>query len=452
MASTDRYARGHVVMLVDNSVTGDSRVQKQARSAASAGWDVTLLGRSATGQPQTWQLGGATVRLLVVGGAPGLRGGVRRAAGLSRSLRRLRRPVEKVRTSLWLSLMGDRAWRRLEPALWDFESAFGPVIDELAPDLIHANDFRMLGVGARALIRARERGGETKLVWDAHEFLPGIKPWRDNAWWLPAHRGYEREYAPYADAVVTVSDEVAQLLRREHGLSVAPTIVLNAPDLTPDERGPSGTVEGLREACGVATDVPLLVYSGAASPPRGLSIMIDALPTLERVHVALVVNLPTGTYAAELMERACALGVAERVHLLDYVPHDRVVRFLSEADAGVIPIQHWPNHEISLITKFFEYSHARLPIVVSDVRTMAGTVRRTGQGEVFRAEDVADYVRAVRAVLGDPGRYRAAYDVPGLLAGWTWNAQAEVLDSVYSGLVPDGRSLVHRADRSSVDS
>jgi glycogen synthase len=132
---------------------------------------------------------------------------------------------------------------------------------------------------------------------------------------------------------------------------------------------------------------------------------------------------------------APAVGVLDRVHLLSYVPHWQVVPLLSGADAGVIPIHHWPNHEVSLITKFFEYAHARLPLVVSDVRTMSATVRATGQGEVFTAEDIDDYVRAVRAVLDDPERYRAAYDKPGLLDGWTWAAQAEVLNSVYRRLL-----------------
>ena len=87
----------------------------------------------------------------------------------------------------------------------------------------------------------------------------------------------------------------------------------------------------------------------------------------------------------------------------------------------MIPIHHWPNHEIALITKFFEYSHARLPLVVSDVRTMAATVRSTGQGEVFRAEDVDDFVRALSAVLADPeqlpGRVRQAWSAAGLDLG-----------------------------------
>jgi hypothetical protein len=38
-------------------------------------------------------------------------------------------------------------------------------------------------------------------------------------------------------------------------------------------------------------------------------------------------------------------------------------------------------------------------------------------------------------VLADPDRYRAAYDQPGLLDGWSWAAQARVMDEVYRGLL-----------------
>jgi glycosyltransferase involved in cell wall biosynthesis len=225
--------------------------------------------------------------------------------------------------------------------------------------------------------------------------------------------------------VVTVSDILAEMLQREHRLAGRPTVVLNAPDA---DAGPGG-VPDLRELCGIGPETPLLVYSGSVAPQRGLATVVQALTLLPRVHLALVVEDPAAAHLRPLL----ATG---RVHAVPYVPHDRVSRFLAAADAGVIPIHRWPNHEIALITKFFEYSHARLPIVVSDVRTMAGTVRATGQGEVFRARDAADFARAAGKVLADPGRYRSAYDGPDSpLPGWTWAAQADKLDALYRSLL-----------------
>ena len=497
--------RRRVVMLVENGVEGDSRVQKAARSMAARGWDVVLLGRASGREEVAWKIGDAQVRLIPfttmlakrrqdfrrrwliaplaypptgiaarrrnevrawrtdlaarralrkVSGRPArkfLGVDVLRIEGLAskvtgrwvelrtkqltsaqRARGRLTLPSDRLYTWFWKTVRGERSWRRLEPFLWDFELAFGPVITKLKPDLIHANDFRVLGVGARAAIRGRAAGGDVKLVWDAHEYLPGVLPWQNNARWMPGNVAHEREYAPYADAVVTVSPTLAEMLQSNHSLSRLPDVVLNAPalaDLT-DEPVPD-----IRELCGIGPDTPLLVYSGGAAEKRGLNTMIEAMPYLPSAHVALVADRSAGPYVAELARRAEDLGGGDRLHVLPYVPYHQVVPFLAGADVGIIPIRHFPNHEIALITKFFEYSHARLPIVVSDVRTMADTVRRTGQGEVFRADDVEQYVRAVSAVLAEPKRYRAAYDQRGLLDAWTWERQAEILDSVYRRLL-----------------
>lgn len=512
----ERPGRGRIVMLVDNDVRGDSRVQKVARSAAEAGWEVILLGERRDAPLETWKIGNADVRLLPLGGQlalprwfiarrplrrplaypPGRIGSYRlylararqrdvrvrmaelRArrreggapwrewAGLLRLLparvlakgqfvwarfrmaeaKRLK-AAQRDGTSLlntfpvafWTKLLGRRSWRRLDPSLWQWELAFGSVLDKLEPDIIHAHDFRMIGVGARAVVRARARGRRIKLLWDAHEYLPGLRPRADSPRWLPALCAHEKEYGAYADAVVTVSPALAELLRVEHGLSEKPAVVMNAPVSAPAEEERGEEVPNLRDRCGIGLDTPLLAYCGGITPVRGVDLMIDALPDLPELHLALVSLHPNGKNAAgeQALRHAEELGVADRVHLVPYVPHWQVSRFLSTADLAASPLTHLPNHEIALSNKFFEYSHARLPLVVSDVKTMSEVVRSTGQGEVFRAGDVADFVRAVRVVLADPQRYRAAYDRPGMLEQWTWEAQAEVLDEVYGRLLPD---------------
>ncbi|GGJ85803.1 hypothetical protein GCM10010123_14290 [Pilimelia anulata] len=487
-------ARGRIVMLVHKDITNDSRVQKIAMSAADAGWEVHLIGRAS--RSRTEQLGGARVQILRNTGAygaprqayhrswlryplayppngveeyrkewiagwaaslaerrvdAGLAGrepstrlrGEQFAHRVSRRWVRLRSellakaraprrhagPLDRGYAVVTRAVQGRRSWRQLDPTLWNYELSYGPVIDRLQPDLIHAHDFRMLGVGARAALRARLKGRDVKLVWDAHEFLPGIRPWVDNVRWKRANMDHEREYGGYADAVVTVSDTLAEMLQREHDLPQRPTVILNAP-ATAD----AADTPGLRTLCGLDPATPLVVYSGGAAEQRGLRTMVEAMPHLPDVHTAFVVNVPTSAYVTELRELADRLGVADRLHVHPFVRHDEVVRFLGSADVGVIPLHHYPNHEIALITKFFEYSQARLPIVVSDVRTMAEQVRSSGQGEVFRARDTADYARAVRAVLDDPARYRAAYDSD-LLSHWTWEAQAKLLDALYSRLL-----------------
>lgn len=485
-------------MLVDNEVVHDSRVRKQAESMASAGWDVLLIGRSPGPHRRRFMLGEARVLLVPVNRDlarrrhqmrhPALRGSIayrsqrlkryriaevaaqradlridratsgvvrrpllmmrrvwlalesrwvdRRAAATDAlaetAATRLESPIAQFWTKLHQRVQGDRVWRTFDPHLWDFELAYGAAIDRAEPDIVHANDVRMIGVAARAVTRAKAAGRTPAMVYDAHEYVVGISRPGHHPWFLPAQVAHEREYVHCADAVVTVSETLAEMLEDELRLRERPTVVLNAP-LVAQEQG-TASVPSMRELCGIGTEVPLLVYSGGMTEQRGVGIMVRTLPRLPDAHVAFVISKPDSPFVVALMEEARELGVRDRVHLLPYVDPEHVVSYVSEADVGVHPTHHHPNHEISLATKFFEYSHAHLPIVVSDVRTMGDMVRHTGQGEVFRAEDEDDYLRAIQAVLEDPQRYRAVYGQAELLATWKWEGQAEKLDAVYARL------------------
>ena len=216
------------------------------------------------------------------------------------------RPSTRRPPRFWLTTMGDRAWRRLDPSLWDFELAYGPVIDELEPDI----DPRQRLPDARRrrprdAPRPRGRAAPVKLVWDAHEFLPGITPWRDNPRWLPAHVAHEREYAPYADAVVTVSDDAgrAAAARRTACPSARPSCSTRR---TPRPPTPATPVAGPARRCAAsAPDAPLLVYSGVGRPRSAASTSWSRrCPELPGVHVALRGRPPDAAVHAATLDDA----------------------------------------------------------------------------------------------------------------------------------------------------
>ena len=453
--------RPRVLMLVLNPVTGDSRVQKVAWSAANAGWDVTLLGTAPSGprgHREEARLGHArVVRVRVDFPTPARR--IR--MGLLRRLHRVAVPPATgggpavagprrwIGRLVWDVLVRDAHWERTQPQLLEAERAFAQVVDEVDPDLLHAHDYTTIAIAVRAAERARRRGRTVRVVYDAHEYLPGVRG--HSTVWHRAFSDLERTAVPQVDAVVTVSEGIAELLQERYALPRRPTVVANAPLTSLEENAEEsagGELPSLRERIGLAAEVPLLVYSGAVAPQRGVTTMVEALPLLPDVHAAVVA--PAGNrYVKGLLETASGLGVTDRLHVAPYVPPNQVPEYLSSATVGVIPILHYLNHELALVTKYYEYMHARLPIVVSDVKEMAAYTRELGNGEVFAAGDAEALATAVRTVLADRERYAARYGDE-VLAAHTWERQVEMLYNVYVALlgVPAGPPLGPRPVRS----
>lgn len=353
-----------------------------------------------------------------------------RAAQYLAAVRRRKSPTARLDDFVTESvrlLLGRRAWRRLDPGLLDEEVAYGPVLDAVRPHLIHAVGHRALGVAIRAALRAEGSGHRIEVVWDAPPRTPA-----DSRRATVAADAHERTFAPVADGVVTVGEGLARELRARHRLAATPAVVRNAPPLA---EGATPHPYGIRARCHLAADIPLLVHTGPVTPDRGPATVVEALPKLYDLHAAFVVPDPGHPHLRELRERAAQLGVHGRLHVLPYVAVEEIPRFLASADIGVLPVHQLPHHQTVLATRYFEYAHARLPVVVSDVRAMAAATLELGNGEVFRASDTADFVRAVGAVLTNPRRYRKAYDRTDVLRTWSWQTESAPLLDLYTRLL-----------------
>jgi glycosyltransferase involved in cell wall biosynthesis len=355
------------------------------------------------------------------------------------------RRLDRLQTNIWRGWDGLRHrtaagadWRHDLPAVTDYESTFGHVIDDLHADLIHAHDMQMLPIAVKAAGRARASGRHLPVVYDVHELVSGLStnPGRTKRM-VAAWRRLEREYIGGADRVIAVSPQLAQRLQRDFRLGETPTVVLN----TPVRAAAAAPIDrGLRDTIGLHADVPLLVYSGGVTAARGLESAIDALPQLPGAHLAVVaVPSPHRPVCDVLRERAQRIGVGDRFHLVEPVEPELLVALLASADIGLIPILHFPSHEVALTNKLFEYVHAGLPVVVSDCAAQAAFVRDRGIGGVHIAGDPADLSRAVRAVLDNTAEFARAVSDPALCDEFSWERQERELHRVYDGLLGEDR-------------
>jgi glycogen(starch) synthase len=296
------------------------------------------------------------------------------------------------------------------------------------PDLIHANDADTLRIAIAVKDYWKEKDHHVAVVYDAHEYTAGVH--RPNPSWKPVMIEQECKYILRSDAVVTVSETIALMLMEEFELPTLPSVVLNAPSrevLHDDLPFPT-----LRQSLELAPEVPIFTYVGVTAPARGIHTVIEALVHSPESHFALITN--SNNYVVDCLQIARDLGVSDRVHLKPYVPHQWVSAYISDSTAGINPAVHHPNHELSCSTKYYEYIHARLPIVMSDLKVMAQVTREKMIGEVFVAEDSLDCARAMNLIVKSIPKYTANI-TDELVHEWSWEKQAETLSSLYGSLM-----------------
>jgi len=133
---------------------------------------------------------------------------------------------------------------------------------------------------------------------------------------------------------------------------------------------PSPRPDLLRQALGLASDTPLVLYHGALVPGRGLAELAAAMaqPGLERAHL---VYLGWGTSESEVAALAADPAAGGRLHRLPPVAPEDLLAWVASADVVAVTIQpDTLNHRLSTPNKLWEALAAGVPVVASDFPAM----------------------------------------------------------------------------------
>lgn len=408
--------RPHVGMALYGDLTYDSRVRKEARTLALSAYDVSIVCLAAEAEPRDLP---RNVQVLVRGAVDpsALPGGANpfRAAASGR-LPSLGRGVG------WLRAYASnlRAWGR------SAITACGPV------DIWHAHD--LTGLAALAPVVAKN----VPIVYDSHELY--LETGTASRLPKPARmllRYYERRLVSRASAVITVNDEIADVLRRRYNPGRL-EVVHNCPDRWSP---PPVRPDLIREAAGIPGRAQIILYHGSLAVGRGIERLMAAflLPGLENAHLVL---LGFGPRRDAYLEAARDPRWRGRVHVLDAVPPAALLSWVASADVGAMPNPGWTlNDRFSTPNKLFECFAAGTPVVASDFPTMRRIVVDNPGGPLGTVCDpasVEDVAAALRSLLElDSGGAESLRQrcLAAAQSRWNWQAESISLTGLYEELV-----------------
>jgi glycogen synthase len=179
---------------------------------------------------------------------------------------------------------------------------------------------------------------------------------------------------------------------------------------------------------------PLIVSWGRVQYEKGFQTLVEAMPLLrEWVPGVRAVIAGTGSYRAELAERANAFGVSDIVHFAGFVPDCELQALLHRASCVVMPSFYEPFGIVAL-----EAMAAHAPLVAANVGGLAEVVGGTDAGLMFAAGDARSLAEQTSRMLSDHN-----------LASASVRAGSSLVSSTYSwSAIADHTARIYRKTRS----
>lgn len=173
----------------------------------------------------------------------------------------------------------------------------------------------------------------------------------------------------------------------------------------------------------IAPSRSLIACIGALVPRKGQQIAIRAIARLPGVELALVGEGPD---EAMLRNHAQKLGIADRVHFLGSVDHDRLPILLCSASAMVLP-----SASEGLANAWVEALACGTPLVICDAGGAREVVRDQSAGRIVERNSAA-IAEAVLELIAAPA---PPFVVAANAERFSWKANAEALAEYYEGLL-----------------
>ena len=197
-----------------------------------------------------------------------------------------------------------------------------------------------------------------------------------------------------------ISNGIAEDLRKYFGVqNKMITVLPDGVDLQALTEA-KGSRRSILQRYGIATEVPLIVYTGSFLNWKGVDVLVQSVKHLQNLSSKIFILGGQGADYERVFRLVRQEKLEDRITLAKPRPFNEVLNILKSSDIAVIPNT---NTEIggkyTSPLKLFEYMGCGLPIVASDLPAMREVITTGKNGYFFRPDDARDLARCLDLLL-----------------------------------------------------
>lgn len=370
----EKQLNKRVIVSVTNDLVTDNRVDKVCRSLQQMGCEVILVGRKfADSQP------------------------------LERSYRIKRFRLPFTKGALFYAAYNIRLfWYLL------FTRA----------DVLHANDLDTLMANA---IISKIKG--TTLIYDSHEIFPEVPEVINRKWVKRAWEFIEQSFFYIPKAVFTVNDSIAYYYSEKYFRTVL--AVRNIPE------GVFQIEKKTREELGLPTNKFIVILQGSGiNVHRGSEELVDAMQNVPDNVLLLICG--NGDVVPQLKQFVAENALQDKVIFKARMPFAELMQYTAAADLGVsLDKSNNMNYTFSLPNKIFDYLHAGIPVLISDLVEPKKIVEEYNVGYVLEEVSTACIAEKIKEILQDAGYTQQRANTAKAAQELIWENEFEAMKKAY---------------------
>lgn len=230
------------------------------------------------------------------------------------------------------------------------------------------------------------------MVYDTHEIYTEVPELQGSTFKKGVWQSLERSILPKVKYVFTVNESIALWYKNKYGIE--PKVVRNIPRRFAD------TVLKTKESLNLPADKKIIIMQGAGiNIHRGSEEAVDAMKYVDN---AMLLIIGGGDVIDELKRKVEHGKLNEKVKFIDKLPYTELMEYTRNADIGLTLDKDTNiNYKYSLPNKLFDYIHAGIAVLASQLTETEKIIRQYHVGDLIDSHDPKHIAGKINSMLGD---------------------------------------------------